>query len=253
MIEELLKLTKKELKIAKGSISLSSIKSAAKDMDQLRNFTDHIRTADTIAIIPEIKSSQNQAEANRAAIECAKGKATAISLITEDKPIDYNYILNIKNEILLPVLYKELVIDEYQIYRSRVIGADAILLTAGILGSNQLKEYVEICKELSISTVIEIHNENELEKTIEAKPQSIAFNNSLLDIFEIDIEKAQSIIKHCTPNLMTIWQTNAETIPNKISISLLLEMKFNALIIHGIEKIKADIAKWLGTLSMSKT
>jgi len=90
----------------------------------------------------------------------------------------------------LPVLRKDFLISSYQIFESAVIGADALLLIARILDPKQLKDYLDICSELHIDALVEIHSEKDLEKATLAGAKLIGINNRNLRSFETDLDTA---------------------------------------------------------------
>jgi indole-3-glycerol phosphate synthase len=78
------------------------------------------------------------------------------------------YLKDIKRNVSIPVLRKDFIIDPYQIYESKALGADVILLIVAILSDKQLKDYIELAHSLGMSCLVETHNESEIEKAIEA-------------------------------------------------------------------------------------
>jgi len=125
-----------------------------------------------------------------------KGGADAISIITEKYFFkgDINFIKQVKEETGLPVLQKDFVVDPYQIYESRVNGADALLLIAKIISPDQLKRFVGLCLEIGLEPVVEINDEFDLENALGTNTRIIAVNGRDLDTFEVDVERACELI-----------------------------------------------------------
>lgn len=130
--------------------------------------------------------------------EYEKAGVDAVSVITEEdfflgKP---EYLKIVRDIVSVPVLRKDFIIDPYQIYQSRAMGADAILLIASILTKEQLLEFYEIAKGLGIHCLVETHTIEEIEKAVSAGAQIIGINNRDLSTFKTDISKTAELIKH---------------------------------------------------------
>ncbi len=123
------------------------------------------------------------------AVEYERGGAAALSVLT-DQPHFKGSIHDLKRareSTTLPVLRKDFLISSYQIFESAVMGADALLLIARILDPRQLKDYLDICNELQMNALVEIHSEKDLEKATRAGAGLIGINNRNLRSFETDI------------------------------------------------------------------
>ena len=123
--------------------------------------------------------------------EYVQGGASAISVLTE--PIlsgSDRYLNEISRAVDIPVLRKDFILDEYQIYESKLIGADAVLLICALLDTDRLKKYIKICDELGMSALVEAHTAKEIEIAMEAEARIIGVNNRNLQTFEVDIENS---------------------------------------------------------------
>lgn len=124
------------------------------------------------------------------AVEYEKGGAAALSVLT-DGPHFKGGIHDLKRareSTALPVLRKDFLISSYQIFESAVMGADALLLIARILEPKQLKDYLDLCNELQVDALVEIHSERDIEKATRAGAGLIGINNRNLRSFETDID-----------------------------------------------------------------
>jgi len=123
--------------------------------------------------------------------------ASAISLITEKYYFkgDGTFVEQVKNEVSLPVLQKDFVIDMAQIHEAKQFGSDALLLIARLVTTEQLQQFVDICLSIGIEPVVEINNEEDLQKALETKTKIIAVNARDLETFSIDIDRACLFIK----------------------------------------------------------
>lgn len=122
--------------------------------------------------------------------EYEHGGAAALSVLT-DKPHFMGCAEDLKQArkaTELPVLRKDFLISSYQLFESSVMGADAVLLIVRILSTSQLKNYLDICNELQMDALVEIHSEQDLESAVIAKARLIGINNRNLSSFETDME-----------------------------------------------------------------
>lgn len=124
--------------------------------------------------------------------EYVQGGASAISVLTEPEFFQGSdrYLNEISRAVDIPVLRKDFILDEYQIYESKLIGADAVLLICALLDTDRLKKYIKICDELGMSALVEAHTAKEIEIAMEAEARIIGVNNRNLQTFEVDIENS---------------------------------------------------------------
>jgi len=120
------------------------------------------------------------------------GGATAISVLTDDhffqgEPDDIRKVKKISG---LPILRKDFIIEEYQIYKSRCLGADAILLITSLLDISQLAHFQEVANSLAMDCLFEVHNEKELEQALAIGPKIIGINNRNLEDFSVDLSNS---------------------------------------------------------------
>ena len=134
-----------------------------------------------------IKENYNYIEIAK---EYEKSGANIISCLTE--PYFFlgsdKHLIDIKKNVNIPVLRKDFIISEYQIYESSVIGADAILLIVRILDFDTLKKYIDIAESLGLGVLVECHNEEEINMALKANAKVIGVNNRNLMDFSLDNE-----------------------------------------------------------------
>jgi indole-3-glycerol phosphate synthase len=123
------------------------------------------------------------------ALEYEAAGAAAVSVLTEP---DYflgsdQYLREIAAAISIPALRKDFVIDPYQIYEAKLLGAKAILLICALLDAQTLAEYIKIADKLGLSSLVEIHNEAEAEMAVRAGARIIGINNRDLKTFRVDL------------------------------------------------------------------
>ena len=191
--------TKAKLIHKKEELSLKQIKSSLEDLDLPRGrFKDNISNKDE-AIIAEIKKASPSAgviveefDPAKKAIEYEAFGASALSILTEEDFFmgSNDYLKNVKKITALPILRKDFMIDEYQIYESKLIGADCILLITSILSDQQIEDFVNIAKKLQLDYLIEVHSENELRRVEHFEEALIGVNNRNLKTFEVDLDNS---------------------------------------------------------------
>ncbi len=115
--------------------------------------------------------------------------ASAISILTEPKFFqgDSRHLIDVANAVRIPVLRKDFIIDGYQIYESKLLGADAILLIASILRPEEIKYFIKIADGLGLSCLVETHTEEEIMSSLKAGARIIGVNNRDLKTFNVDI------------------------------------------------------------------
>jgi len=115
--------------------------------------------------------------------------AAAISVLTEPYWFQGQdqYLTEISKEVDLPLLRKDFIVDSYQIYEAKLIGASAILLICALLDTETLKDYLEIAHSLGLSALVEAHTEGEVRSALAAGVRVIGVNNRNLKTFEVDL------------------------------------------------------------------
>ena len=145
--------------------------------------------------------------------EYEEAQADAISILTEPDFFMGNieYLKEISNTVNTPLLRKDFIIDEIQIYESKFIGADAILLICSILDNNQLAEYITIAESIGLSCLVEAHDEKEIEKALKADAKIIGVNNRDLKTFKVDISNSINLRKYVPENILFVSESGIKT------------------------------------------
>ena len=142
-----------------------------------------------------------------------KNGAGAISVLTDRKFFkgDINWIRDIKEICKLPILRKDFIIDEYQIYESRAKGADAILLIASLLNLRTLKKFLRISKELGMDCLVEVHTKEEQDLVLKTPTEILGINNRNLRTFEVDIKTTLNLIKFIPNDKIVVSESGIKT------------------------------------------
>ena len=211
MLEEIIEYKKQELEKLKSDTFFDTIergmKQKAAASPKTRDFARAItQRANDVRIIAEVKKAspstgviRKKFEPVEIAQEYEAGGAAAVSVLTDEKYFQGSLesLTLIKEKIALPVLRKDFIIDPYQVYESRVAGADAVLLIADALKANKgekLRELLGLAGELSMAALVEVHDEADLEAALEAGAGIIGINNRDLTTLKIDIETTMRLM-----------------------------------------------------------
>ena len=199
ILQKIVENTETNLVQKKGELSLEQIKTALDDLHLPRSrFKENISNKDE-AIIAEIKKASPSAgvisedfDPIKKAIEYEAFGASALSILTEEDFFmgSVDHLKDVKKITALPILRKDFMIDEYQIYESKLIGADCILLIASILSDQQIKDFINISQQLELDYLIEVHDENELRRVEHFEDALIGVNNRNLKTFEVDLDNS---------------------------------------------------------------
>ncbi|WP_341215667.1 indole-3-glycerol phosphate synthase TrpC [uncultured Wocania sp.] len=133
--------------------------------------------------------------------DVAKGYENAgvcgMSVLTDGKYFggSLDDLLTARASCNLPLLRKEFIIDEYQLLEAKAYGADVILLIAAILSKNDIKKFSEFAKSLNLDVLLEVHNEEELHKSIMPSLDMLGVNNRNLKTFDVSLETSKSLSK----------------------------------------------------------
>ncbi len=122
----------------------------------------------------------------------------AISCLTEEDHFlgNTDYLKQIRSKSVLPIIRKDFMIDEYQFYEARAIGADAVLLITAILDNAQMKDFYSLARELRLDVLVETHNEEEIERALKIDPRIVGVNNRDLRDFTISIKNTERLKKY---------------------------------------------------------
>ena len=199
ILDKIVANTKAGLIQKKVELSLEQIQSSLEDLELPKGrFKDNISNKDE-AIIAEIKKASPSAgiiSEDFDPIQKAKDYeafgAAALSILTEEDFFlgSIEYLKEVKAITSLPILRKDFMVDEYQIYEAKLMGADCILLIASILSDAQITAFVALAEELELDYLIEVHDEAELSRVEHFKDAMIGVNNRDLKTFTVDLDNS---------------------------------------------------------------
>lgn len=254
ILDKICETTKERIEKEKQKISLVEVRKNAESIKNLEkekyfDFEKAIGKKEKINFICEIKKaspSKGIISEDFDYIEIAKdyqkAGADAISCLTEPHYFlgADEYLKAVKETVNIPVLRKDFIIDEYMIYKSKNIKADAILLIAAVLDKYKLKDYFDIANDFGLSSLFEIHNEEELEKVLNLNPRIIGVNNRDLKTFEVDINNSVRLRKLIPNNIIFVSESGIKC---REDIKTLEENKTSAVLIGESLMTKKDKEK----------
>ena len=196
ILDEIVARRRERLAEEQAALPLGEVQARLRDLDDTpRPFAASLR-GPQVRVIAEIKrSSPSQGQMvelldpRAVAQDYAGGGAAAISVLTEQDHFggEAHYLRRARRAMALPVLRKDFLVDEYQLYESRLLLADAVLLIVRVLAPEQLRDYLALARELGMDALVETHDAAEVEAALDARAQVIGINNRDLDSLEISL------------------------------------------------------------------
>jgi indole-3-glycerol phosphate synthase len=142
-----------------------------------------------------------------------EGGATCLSVLTD---IDFfqgadSYLVAAHNACSLPIIRKDFIIDPYQVYEARAMGADCILLIVACLGDAQLRELTDLATHLDLDVLTEVHDAEELDRALAVGGQLIGINNRNLRTFEVDLQTTINLLNEIPPDRIIVTESGIHT------------------------------------------
>ncbi|WP_281886950.1 indole-3-glycerol phosphate synthase TrpC [Paenibacillus sp. YYML68] len=216
-----------EVAALKETVTIAELERQIADMPACLGFERAIseRANRSMGLIAEVKKASPSKGLIREDFEpvlLAKAYESAgadcISVLTD---VQYfqganEYLSRVREAVNVPLLRKDFTIDPIQIYEARAIGADAILLIAAILTTEQMKEYQSIARSIGLDVLIEVHDREELDRVLTLEPSLVGINNRNLKTFVTDLGTTEELAKH-VPAGVTIVSESAISKPEEIA------------------------------------
>lgn len=221
--------------------SFADIKSLALDCDIVpRGFVASMRKRlenNDSAVIAEIKKASPSKGVMRehfVPAEIAKsyerGGAACLSVLTD---IDFfqgadRYLQEARNACSLPVIRKDFLVDPYQVYEARVLGADCILLIVSALSQPQLVELNEIALSLGMDVLVEVHDHAELERALALPNELVGINNRNLHTFDVTLNTTLELLANIPENRIVVTESGITT---KADVALMKKNNVNSFLV----------------------
>jgi len=201
ILENIVSEKKREVAATKRRLPLTVLKERLSARKAPRDFAAALR-GNNIKLIAEVKKaspSKGLLCPDFKPVETAQiyeqSGAAAISVLTEVNHFQgsLEYLAAIRERVSLPLLRKDFIFDEYQIYESAASGADALLLISAILSPEQLRNLLKLSYSLAMPCLVEVHDEREMKKALQSGAEIIGINNRDLNTFKTDIETTRRL------------------------------------------------------------
>ena len=249
MLDEIVERTKERIELEKSIIPLDDLKREISYLEVNDEFPfKKALMGEGVSIIAEVKKASpskglisEDFDYLQIAKEYEEAGASAISVLTEPYFFkgDDDYLKEIAENVSLPILRKDFVIDEYMIYQAKYLGASAVLLIVAILDIVQLKKFLDLAHSLGLSAIVEVHDSTEIMKALSVGAEIIGVNNRDLTDFTVDIENTINLRRCVGEDIVFISESGIRT---REDIARLEENNVDAALI-GETLMKSDDKK----------
>lgn len=189
------------------------------------------------AVIAEVKKAspskgilRDPFDPNAIAQSYAEHGASCLSVLTDRDFFQgsEDYLRQAKAACQLPILRKDFIIDPYQVYEARWIGADCILLIVAALGDTTLRELAQLAHELSLDVLIEVHDQAELERGLALNPSIIGINNRNLRTFETQLSTTLELLPQIPDDCLVVTESG---ILNAADVTLMRDHQVHTFLV----------------------
>jgi indole-3-glycerol phosphate synthase len=223
ILEKIVAVKHQEVAAAQRRKSLTAVRADAESRVLTRDFVGAMRSkiaAGHPAVIAEIKKASPSKGVLREefipadiAQSYAEHGAACLSVLTD---VDFfqgsvDYLKQARASCQLPVLRKDFMVDAYQIYESRAMGADAVLLIAACLDDAQMKDFEAIARNLDMAVLVEVHDQAELVRALKLQTPLIGVNNRNLKSFEVSLDTTLTLRSHVPADRILVTESGIQT------------------------------------------
>jgi len=222
ILQRILQHKSEEIEAGKSLVSMNELAAQSKDCLPARGFELSLRQAlqQGPAVIAEVKKASPSAgiirenfQPGEIARSYAQAGAACLSVLTD---IDFfqgrpEYLQQARNVCHLPALRKDFIIDPWQIYESRLMGADCILLIVSALEQSLLQDLLNQAKDSGMDVLVEVHDEAEMERTLQLDHDLIGVNNRNLNTFETSLTTSERLKKMLSGDQLLVTESGIKT------------------------------------------
>lgn len=220
ILEQIVATKRSEIAESRRRMPLEELEAQAADAPPTRDFRAALVGPGPIRLIAEVKKASPSAGVIRndfdpvaiARIYQAHG-ASCVSVLTDVRYFQghLSYLARVRASIVIPVLRKDFLIDEYQVVEARMAGADAVLLIAEILDDRSLNTLLDRTRSLGMSALVEIHDEANLPRVLAAGADLVGINNRDLTRFTVDLDLALKLRDQIPDNIVVVAESGIKT------------------------------------------
>lgn len=223
ILNKILATKAEEIAAAQARMPLAEVQALAEQQAPARDFVGAIRSkiaAGKAAVIAEIKKASPSKGVIRAdfrpadiAASYEQGGAACLSVLTDEQYFQgsADYLKQARAACKLPVLRKDFMIDEYQVYEARAMGADCILLIAAALTLAQMQQLESIAHSLGMAVLVEVHNGEELEQALQLSTPLLGINNRNLRTFEVTLDTTLGLLNSISADKIVVTESGIFT------------------------------------------
>jgi indole-3-glycerol phosphate synthase len=227
ILDKIVAVKRQEIAAAQKRSPLEAVRFDAESRVLTRDFEGALRAkvaAGQAAVIAEVKKASPSKGVLREdfipadiAQSYAEGdgeiSAACLSVLTDKQFFQgsVDYLKQARASCDLPVLRKDFIVDAYQVYESRAMGADAILLIAAVLDDSQMKDYEAIARGLGMAVLVEVHDAAELERALKLKTPLVGVNNRNLRNFEVSIQATIDLLPKLPADRLAVTESGIAT------------------------------------------
>ena len=248
ILENIVARKREELVNCKATVPINSLRELIKTRPRPANLSGALMS-DRIRIIAEVKRASpskgtlmNNCDPISLAKTYSDNGAAAISVLTDPRfkgsLKDLTSIKQALHPTNLPILRKDFIFDEYQVYESVACGADAILLIVSILSPSAIRDFISLAQEFWVQCIVEVHDENEVEIAIDAGSEIIGINNRNLATFEVDFSVTKTLAPLIPRDKIIVSESG---ISNRNDITLLRQYGIHAVLVGEALVTSEDI------------
>ena len=242
ILEKIVTDKRKELEFSKNNFEVSEFEKSKYFNRNTLSFSKSI--IEKSGIISEFKRQSpskgiinNSSKIEEVTLGYEKAGVSALSILTNEKYFGGKTedIISVRDQINIPILRKEFIVDEYQIFEAKAMGADAILLIASVLKKNEILSFSKLAKLLGLEILLEIHNEKEL-SAINRYVDCVGVNNRNLKTFDVDIQNSIDLSEKVPKDFVKISESGISSVS---AINTLKEYGYQGFLI-GENFMKTD-------------
>jgi len=220
ILDDIVAYKKEELAETKRDATLADQKKRAADAGPLRNFGAALAATGGIKLIAEVKKASPSKGVIREDFDPVgiantyqEAGAACLSVLTEQKFFQGSlaYLGAIRKATRLPLLRKDFIVDEYQIFEARAAGADAILLIAACLDRRQMEDYLGVAEGLGLAVLVESHTGKELDQTLHAGARIVGINNRDLTSFTVSLQTTFDLLRDIPDDRIVVSESGIKS------------------------------------------
>ena len=240
ILDEIVAVKREEVAAALAKKSLAAVRADAESRVLTRDFEGALRakiSAGQAAVIAEIKKASPSKGVLRAefipadiAQSYAEYGAACLSVLTDKQFFQgsIDFLKQARASCDLPVLRKDFMIDTYQVYESRAMGADAILLIAACLDDAQMADMEAVARSLDMAVLVEVHDREELSRALKLKTRLVGINNRNLKTFEVSLQTTLDMLPDVPADRLLVTESGIQTADD---VKRMRDAKVNAFLV----------------------